>query len=57
MAVDDLIPLALYGLIVVLTALGGIFGPHVALVPAAAMAVLWLVILAGHRRNANQPRP
>jgi len=53
MTADDLIPLALYGVIVVLTALGGIFGPPIVLLPAAGLAVLWVVMLLGHRRDRN----
>ena len=53
MTADDLIPLALYGAIVVLTALGGIFGPPIVLLPAAGLAVLWVVMLLGHRRDRN----
>ena len=53
MTADDLIPLALYGVVVVLTALGGIFGPPVVLLPAAGLAVLWVVMLLGHRRDRN----
>ena len=51
MTAEDLIPLAVYGLIIVLTALGGIFGPPIVLLPAAAMAVLWVVMFRGHRRS------
>ena len=51
MAPDSLIPLAVYGLIIVLTALGGIFGPPVVLLPAAGMAVLWVVMLRGSLRS------
>jgi hypothetical protein len=47
----DVIPLTLFGLIVILTALGGIFGPPVILVPATGLAVLWVVMLVGHRRD------
>jgi len=50
---DDVIPLVVYGVIVVATALGGIFGPPVVLVVAAALAILWVVMLVGHRRDAN----
>ena len=50
MTAENAIPLALYGLIIVLTALGGIFGPTIVLLPAAGMAVLWVVMLVGHRR-------
>jgi hypothetical protein len=50
MSPGAVIALVLYGLIVVLTALGGIFGPPIILVPAAGLAVLWLIMLAGHRR-------
>ncbi len=55
MGAEDFITLALYGLIVVLTALGGIFGPPIVLLPAAALAILWVVILVGHLRDANRP--
>ena len=54
MGASDFVTLTLYGLIVVLTALGGIFGPRAALLVAAALAVLWVVILVGHRRDANR---
>ena len=37
----------------VATALGGIFGPPIVLLVAAALAILWVVMLAGHRRDAN----
>jgi len=50
---EDVIPLVVYGVIVVATALGGIFGPPVVLLVAAALAILWVVMLAGHRRDAN----
>ncbi len=50
---DDIIPLTLYGLVVLLTALGGIFGPPIVLLPAAAMAVLWAIMLAGHGRGLS----
>ena len=50
---DDIIPLCLYGLVVVLVALGGVFGPPIVLLPAGALAVLWVVMLAGHRRDQN----
>jgi hypothetical protein len=53
MTADDVIPLALYGIIVFLTALGGIFGPPIVLLPAAGLAVLWVVMLLGHRRDRN----
>jgi hypothetical protein len=43
------IALTLYGLIVLLTALGGI-GQPIILLPAAGLAVLWVVMLVGHRR-------
>ena len=55
MGASDAITLATYGLIVVLTALGGIFGPRAVLLVAAALAVLWVVILLGHRRDASEP--
>jgi hypothetical protein len=51
MALSDAIALALYGLIVALTALGGIFGPPIILVPAAGLAVLWVIMLLGLRRE------
>ena len=49
MALGDAIALTLYGLVVLLTALGGI-GQPVILLPAAGLAVLWVVMLVGHRR-------
>ena len=48
---DELLTLTLYGVVVVLTALGGIFGPPIVLLPAAALAVLWIVIFSGHWRE------
>ena len=54
MTADDLIPLGLYGLLVVLTALGGVFGPPIALLVAAGLAVLWVVMLAGHRAGRER---
>ena len=48
---DDIIVLTLYGIIVVLTALGGIFGPPIVLLVALALAILWVVILVGYRRD------
>jgi hypothetical protein len=51
MRADDIIPLAIYGVIVVLTALGGILGPPIVLLPATGLAVFWVVMLAGHRRE------
>jgi len=51
MTAGDAIPLTLFGLIVALTALGGIFGPPVILVPAGGLAVLWVVMLVGHSRD------
>ena len=48
---DDVIVLTLYGIIVVLTALGGIFGPPIVLLVALALAILWVVILIGYRRD------
>jgi hypothetical protein len=48
---EDLIVLTVYGAIVVLTALGGIFGPPIVLLVAAALAILWIVILLGYRRD------
>ena len=53
MTADDLIPLALYGVIVALVALGGILGPPIVLLPAAGLAVLWVVMLLEHRRDKN----
>ena len=51
MGLEDFITLALYGVIVLLTLLGGIFGPPIVLLPGAALAILWAVILAGHFRD------
>jgi hypothetical protein len=51
MRLSDGIALTLYGLIVLLTALGGILGPPIILVPAAGLAVLWVVMLVGHARG------
>jgi hypothetical protein len=48
---DDIIVLTLYGTIVVLTALGGIFGPPIVLLVAAGLAILWIVVLVGYRRD------
>jgi hypothetical protein len=48
---EDIIVLTLYGLVVVLTALGGIFGPPIVLLVAAGLAILWVVILVGYRRD------
>ena len=56
MGASDFITLTVYGLIVLTTLLGGIFGPRAVLLVAAALAVLWVVILAGHRRDANDAR-
>ena len=55
MGASDFITLTTYGLIVGVTALGGIFGPRAVLLVAAALAVLWVVILVGHQRDANRP--
>jgi hypothetical protein len=49
---QKLIPLVLYGMIVVLTALGGILGPPIVLLPAAGLAVLWLLMLIGNRSES-----
>ena len=51
MSGHDVIVLTLYGIIVVLTALGGIFGPPIILLVALALAILWVVILVGYRRD------
>ena len=51
MGLEDFITLALYGVIVLLTLLGGIFGPPIVLLPGAALGILWAVILAGHFRD------
>jgi hypothetical protein len=48
---DDVIVLTLYGAIVVLTALGGIFGPPIVLLVAGGLAILWVVVLVGYRRD------
>lgn len=48
---DDVIVLTLYGIIVLLTALGGILGPPIVLLVALALAILWVVILVGYRRD------
>jgi len=48
---DDVIVLTLYGGIVVLTALGGILGPPIVLLVAAGLAILWVVIMLGYRRD------
>ena len=56
MGASDFITLVTYGLIVLATLLGGIFGPRAVLLVAAALAVLWVVILVGHRRDASGPR-
>jgi hypothetical protein len=53
MAADDLIPLTLYGIVVVLTALGGLFGPPIVLLPASGLAVLWVVMLLERGRDEN----
>jgi hypothetical protein len=49
MTLGDAIPLALYGVVIALTALGGIVGPPILLVPAAGLTVLWVIMLVGHR--------
>ena len=51
MRADYIIPLAIYGVIVVLTALGGILGPPIVLLPAAGLGVFWVVMLMGHLRE------
>jgi hypothetical protein len=48
---EAVIALTLYGVVVVLTVLGGILGPPIVLLPAAGLAVLWVVILVEHRRE------
>jgi hypothetical protein len=48
---DDVIVLTLYGAIVVLTALGGIFGPPIVLLVAGGLAILWVVVFVGYRRD------
>ena len=57
MGLEDAITLAVYGVIVALTLLGGIFGPPAVLLVAAALAVLWVVIFVGHFRDRNAPDP
>jgi hypothetical protein len=49
MTLGDVLPLTLYGLVVVLTALGAI-GQPLLLVPAAGLGVLWAIMLVGHVR-------
>jgi hypothetical protein len=51
MRADDIIPLSIYGVVVVLTALGGIIGPPIVLLPAAGLALFWVVMLVGLRRE------
>ena len=55
MGLEDFITLGLYGVVVALTLLGGVFGPSIVLLPGAALAILWGVILVGHFRDRNQP--
>jgi hypothetical protein len=47
---EDITPLVLYGVLVAVTALGGIFGPPIVLLVAAGLAILWVVMLFGHRK-------
>ena len=55
LGLEDAITLVLYGVIVLLTLLGGIFGPPIVLLPGAALAILWVVVLLGHFRDRNKP--
>lgn len=54
MGAEDLIPLGVYGLLVVLVLLGGIFGPPVVLLVAVGLAVLWVVMLRGKLRASRR---
>jgi len=51
MTLSAVIAFTLYGVIVALTALGGIVGPAIILVPAAGLAVLWVIMLVSHARS------
>ena len=53
MSLEDALPLALYGVIILAVVAGGIIGPKVLFAVAGGFAVLWVVILAGHRRDKN----
>ena len=50
----DIAPLLLYGVLVAVTALGGIFGPPIVLLVAAGLAILWVVMLFGHRQARSR---
>ena len=55
MSLEDALPLGLYGLIVAAVVAGGIIGPRILFAVAAGFAILWVVILVGHRRDRNAP--